>query len=776
MKTVPRLAGVRPWAVPALLPLSVALAALPSLAQAQSVEPPAGAASAPAKPRAPAAQPAAKSNEQLQRVEVSGGPSDEAVRRASTASKIIITREEIDRFGDSSVGETLKRLPGVTTGGRPGRGGEVRMRGMGGGYTQILVNGERMPPGFSLDQLPPEQVERIEVMRAPTAEFGARAVAGTINVVLREALQKRLNDWRAGLSLERGHFSPSLSWSRNDKLDDQGGAYNLSINMQQSENRDNNLSSSLSRDRKTGLQSLQRTETQSEDQRRNLHLTSRLQWRLDGGDTLAIQPFVMAMRSKSQNQAQLQREGQVDSGLNTFDRSQTSARNNFEMLRFNTQWNHRIDEETRLELRAGAGAGRGDSSSVREEFKTGLPGASRIQQDTTDSRDRNWSLNGKVSRQLENEHSLVAGLEGEGTRREQERSCLQDGLACPGLLEFGDDLSASTQRVALYAQDEWSVGKQWSFYAGLRGETIATRSSAASYAVSHRASVWTPLLHGVWKFNEKSRDQIRASLTRSYRSPNLQDLIARPSINSFYPCPSGKSCGANEVDHPDRAGNPLLRPELATGIDIAYENYLSKGGILSASFFARRITDLMRNVTTLETVSWASVPRWVTKPTNIGRALTMGVELEAKFRLDEFIEDAWPVNLRSNLSLFSSRVDGIPGPNNRLDPQPRATANLGADYKLRSLPLSLGAGLNWTPANTVQQNLLTEARSSRKVVLDAFALWSIDRDTQLRLAASNLAPLDYTTGTTTTTDTRQVVSEGGGRSYTVWQLRLEMKI
>lgn len=770
MKTAPCFAFV-----PSLLTMSLALAGSP--AQAQSVAPPAAAASAPAKavvPR-PAAQPAGK-NEQLQRVEVSGGPSDEAVRRASTASKIIITREEIDRFGDSSVGETLKRLPGVTTGGRPGRGGEVRMRGMGGGYTQILVNGERMPPGFSLDQLPPEQVERIEVMRAPTAEFGARAVAGTINVVLREALQKRLNDWRAGLSLERGHISPSLSWSRNDKLDEQGGAYNLSVNVQQSENRDHNLSTSLSRDLKTGLQSLQRTDSQSEDQRRNLHLTARLQWRLDGGDSLSVQPFLMAMRSQGQNQAQLQREGQGDPALNTFDRSQTASRNSMEMLRFNTQWSHRIDEESRLELRAGAGAGRGDSSSLREEFKTGTPAPSRIQQDNTDSRDRNWSLNGKYSRQLENEHSLVGGLEGEGTRREQERRCLQDGMACPGLLDFGDDLAASTQRLALYAQDEWSVGKQWSFYAGLRGETISTRSSAANYAVSHRASVWTPLLHGVWKFDEKSRDQIRASLTRSYRSPNLQDLIARPSINSFYPCASGQACGPNEVNHADRSGNPLLRPELATGIDIAYENYLSKGGILSASFFARRISDLMRNVTRLETVSWANVPRWVSRPQNIGNALTLGLELEAKFRLDEFVEDALPINLRSNLSLFRSRVDGIPGPNNRIDPQPRATANLGADYRLRSLPLSLGAGLNWTPAIVVQQTLLTEARSSRKLVLDAFALWNFDRDTQLRLSASNLAPLDYTTGSTTTTERLQVISEGGGRSYTVWQLRLEMKV
>ena len=80
-------------------------------------------------------------------------PDDVQERRNSTAAKIIIGREEIDRFGDSTLGDVLKRLPGVTIQGRPGRGGAIRLRGLGNGYTQILLDGERVPPGFSLDSL-----------------------------------------------------------------------------------------------------------------------------------------------------------------------------------------------------------------------------------------------------------------------------------------------------------------------------------------------------------------------------------------------------------------------------------------------------------------------------------------------------------------------------------------------------------------------------------------------------------------------------------------------
>lgn len=90
------------------------------------------------------------------------------------------------------------------------------MRGLGARYTQILLDGQRVPPGPSLDSLNPEQIERIEILRAPTAETGARAIAGTINIVTREGFKKRLNDLRVGAGFEHGRVMPGGSWTRND--------------------------------------------------------------------------------------------------------------------------------------------------------------------------------------------------------------------------------------------------------------------------------------------------------------------------------------------------------------------------------------------------------------------------------------------------------------------------------------------------------------------------------------------------------------------------------
>jgi len=733
-----------------LISLSALAACLPALAQTAAP--------------APSPTPVDTGNK-LERVQVEGRASDEAVRKASTASKIVITREEIERYGDSTLGEMIKRLPGVTTGGRPGRGGQIRMRGMGGGYTQILVNGERMPPGFSLDELPPEQVERIEVLRAPTAEYGTRAVAGTINIVLREALKRRFNEFRAGFATERGQISPGFGLTRNDTFGD-GHSYNLTVNAMQGRRIDDTRSDTLTHTAATGSDSLLASRGSSDGQRSGLHLTGRLQFKLADGDTLALQPFVTANKSSSTTQLrQTTTPAPSAPPAGFYDQADSTADNRFTMTRLNAQWTSRAGPETRIELRGGLGTASGSGHSQRQERLAGAP--TRLQDDRSSSHDGNWSLLAKLSHTLGNSHSLVGGLEGEGTARRSSRTTLVNGVADPALADFGDALDASSTRFAAYAQDEWNVGKQWDFYAGARWEGIRTQSTAANYDVSNRSSVFTPLAHARVKLDERGREMLRFSLTRSYRSPDLQDLIARPSINSQVP---------QQANTPDRAGNPGLKPELATGFEIGYENYLSKGGLLSANFFARRISNLMRTVTTLETVPWSAAPRWVARPQNIGKASTAGVELEARFRLDEWLEGALPINIRSNLSFFTSRVGGIPGPNNRLDAQPKGTANLGADYRLRTLPLTLGASLNWTPSSVIQQTLTTEATSSRKSMLDAFALWAIDTTQSLRLSANNMTALDYFNGSVIDTGEQLITSRSGGPSYTQWQLRWEMKI
>jgi outer membrane receptor for ferrienterochelin and colicins len=210
------------------------------------------------------------------------------------------------------------------------------------------------------------------------------------------------------------------------------------------------------------------------------------------------------------------------------------------------------------------------------------------------------------------------------------------------------------------------------------------------------------------------------------------------------------------------------------------ERYLEGGGVISANLFHRRISNLIRSRTELETVSWSSFERWVRRSRNIGNARTTGIELDTKFRLDQLVAEAPRVELRANAAFYTSRVDGIPGPDNRLDQQAHATVNLGADYRLRGTPLTLGGNINWVPGYNTQLDVDQSRRVNTRRVWDMFALWSFSPSVGLRLLGSNLAPRD-----TLSTDANETLVAGVAErstsvttqpSFTNWQLRLELKL
>ena len=726
-------------------------------------------------PAAPQVQAAPAAGEKLDRVEVNGTRNVTEERRLSTAAKIVIGREEIEQFGDLSLSDVMKRLPSVSVAGRPGRGGQIRMRGMGNGYTQILIDGDRIPRGFAIDQLSPDMVERIEIYRAPTAETGARAIAGTINIILREPLRQSGNDVRVGASEERGRVQPNALVTRNGVLGE-SGTYNLTLSASRAIPRTDTATDTLYTSVATGLPSLAQSLRQIQhDERNSLSASSRIQWDLGRGDQVSVQPFLSASEGHTQI------AGMLDQPFGFMPQpyadSASAGGSRSTLARVVTSFKKRFDESTRMELRVNVGTFKSTSNTVLDETGAGSSSSavSPVLDQRTDTSiaDRSWSLNAKLFHTLNEAHSLVGGIEAEGVDRAENSLTFVNGTASiPG---FGGDIDASTLRLAAFAQDEWTVSPAVSANAGLRWETIRTKSAASFNSdgdpVHNDSVVLTPLLHAVWRFDEPARDQVRLSLTRSYRAPTLQNLIAVPSLSTLYPAP-----GPNTASSPDKAGNPGLRPELATGVDIALEHYFAGNGVVSISAFRRDIRDLIRNITSLETVPWAVVPRWVTRPQNIGDATTEGVEFDAKFQLDEVIAGAPPLTLRTNVSVYASNVSGVPGPYNRIDQQPRATANVGADYRFRGLPVTIGGNFNWIPPYTVQDTALQSQGYDLTRVVDAYALWAIDKTTKLRLSLSNVVPRNYITSNTIVGGGQSQTVVANGPTYRVVGLRLEMKL
>jgi outer membrane receptor for ferrienterochelin and colicins len=705
--------------------------------------------------------------QKIEGVEVTGKRDATSDRRNSTAAKIIINREDIEQYGDTNLGDVLKRLPGVTQGGRPGRGGAVSMRGMGGGYTQILINGERSPPGFSIEQISPEQVERIEILRAPTAETGTRAVAGTINIVLREPLRAQSDEFKAGVQEERSRYSPNLSWNHNDSFSETG-TYNLSASLNRNDQLTDTRTITQDSDLLTGAPLLHQEGTSSASSLNDrAYFGGRVQWRLGPGELFSVQPFLMHSQSNTHTVGTLtQSLGNTPAPYATSDSNSTSKN---DMLRLNTQLTKRLDSQTRLDVRANIGSFKSKSDSNLTQD------GNEIQQTNADITDRSWSTTIKASHTFESGHSGVMGVEVERVNRSETSSTVLNSTnGAPQPDDLSGDLNASVHRTALYVQDEWDPVENLSANLGLRWESIQTNSDDVTNIVNNESRVFSPIGHLVWRFASPRKDQVRLSLTQSYKPPSLQNLISRPRINQKYPVTGPTN---NEL-FPDGASNPALKAELAQGVDLAYERYLNGGGIVSVNFFQRNITDLIRNVPSLETVSWSPQQRWVSRPQNIGNAVTQGIEFDAKFKLSDAVEHAPPVNLRANMSLYNSRVSGIRGPYNRIDQQPGATGNFGMDYKLPSTAWSVGGNFALTPGYTTQTSETQSQFLNTRRVTEVYGLWSVTPKAKLRFGLANIEALDSNTVNSVVDNQKGQLNTvtNIGRTDVSASVRLEMRL
>ena len=688
------------------------------------------------------ATPAATSD--MGRIEItSGRDNDTQQRRESTASKIVIGREEIERQGDSNLGEILKRMPGITLGGAPGRGGGIRMRGLSQGYTQILLDGQRVPPGFSVESLTPEMIERVEIYRAPTAETGAQAIAGTINIITREGRKGMPTELKVGSSFQGGYASPTASLVKYHDAEKWTANYTLSVNRyampDQSETHIER--GGITRDRTSN----------SHYDREGMNATARLQFKGDPGESLTLMPFVAYSQGTTPGSMWA---SQSNSQPTT---ATTQTDNHFMVVRLNGQWKRKLSSDSNMEWKFNVGGWDSHSQSNQNSLNPSL--LPTINEDSR-MQDRSVNLGGKYTNVMGGGHQWVSGAEVERVRRTQTIVGSYDFGPSTPVLPANSDLQASTMRYAIYSQDEWQLTPHWATHLGARYESLTTEGSTGASDVTNRNSVFTPLLHAMWRPDPDSRDQVRMSLTKSFKTPSMPSLLARRTYSKDRESPNS----------PDIEGNPNLKPEVATGLDIAVERYLPQGGVLSASAFHRRVQNLIRNVIRPDGTGYLS------RPENISEAVTEGIELEAKFRMDQWMADAPHIDLRNNISFYRSRVLSILGPDNRLDQQPSMTANLGADYRLKSAPLTIGGNINYNPGYNTRLSAEQLVMVSQKRVMDLYGLWRIDGSTAWRVTLSNLDPRNYNTGSFYSGNGVTENSRTQNRSWTNVQILLEKKL
>jgi len=147
-----------------------------------------------------------KDEDQLAEITVTGTH----IRGVAPSSPVqIITREDIDRSGYTSIGDVMRSLPQnynggnnpqLTAGSAPGNdnagsftgGSTPNLRGLGSGSTLTLVNGHRLADdttngAVDISLIPLAAIERVEVVTdGASAAYGSDAVAGVVNIILKK--------------------------------------------------------------------------------------------------------------------------------------------------------------------------------------------------------------------------------------------------------------------------------------------------------------------------------------------------------------------------------------------------------------------------------------------------------------------------------------------------------------------------------------------------------------------------------------------------------------
>ena len=125
----------------------------------------------------------------LDEIIVTGGLSPIAAEKYGRAVSVV-TAEDIEERGITTVQDALRALPGVSVNGTGPSSTQIRIRGGEGNHTLVLIDGIAAAGGdgeYMFSGLETANIERIEVLRGPqSVYYGSNASAGVINIITRK--------------------------------------------------------------------------------------------------------------------------------------------------------------------------------------------------------------------------------------------------------------------------------------------------------------------------------------------------------------------------------------------------------------------------------------------------------------------------------------------------------------------------------------------------------------------------------------------------------------
>ncbi|MEN9811881.1 MAG: Colicin receptor precursor, partial [Verrucomicrobiota bacterium] len=138
-------------------------------------------------------------------------------QRAADTLTSIIASDEIGRFADQNVAETMQRIPGLALYRDQGEGRFIVVRGIRPDLNSVRLNGvslatpERGDRVVALDVLPTDSLAAVEVTKVPTPDMDADGLGGSINVRTRSAFDADGRQLQATAQGQYNHLAERFS-------------------------------------------------------------------------------------------------------------------------------------------------------------------------------------------------------------------------------------------------------------------------------------------------------------------------------------------------------------------------------------------------------------------------------------------------------------------------------------------------------------------------------------------------------------------------------------
>ena len=662
-------------------------------------------------------------------------------RTDDTAPVLSYDQEYFQRFEPVSAGDALKRVPSVTFLSDVLESDGARLRGLDPGYTQILINGERVPGAqadrsFFVDRIPAELLERIEIIRAPSANRSGDAMAGSLNIVLRDAY-----------SLDGGYVRGGVSYYDDNEYAKNYGVYwggqigpgRLLVGANVQGRRAPKEKLSLRYDEPGGV--LENIEDQI-DVRDGTDYSFNASYQIDvGGGELTLDGYFVRT-DRLQDESSIEYRGGVRNDANML----TLNDNDLDIV--TDSWSLRGKFVAEMfggesKFRLGYAALSDDQFEFEKELEflrdaNPLPDADRFTHEEINTNLEDTELSAEFQHERDLGASrLTFGLQYNGKERDlqlvevRSRFNIANGVnsgaafPAPGAFTVRSDVDVNIEETRL---DPFIMlsGKQDGFRweAGLRYETTSTTITDDTLGVAPADRItendYAILLPSAnLRFNVGGNGRISLSVARTMRRPNFDKL--QPVLL------------VEEYGDDDFVGNPDLKPETAWGLDVGYERRLGGRGIVGLNFFYRSVTDLIEDVNTgLEGDGGPGT--FIYTVDNVGDGTVWGLEFDLSTPLTFMGLENTGVFL--NYSWLDSEVSDFAG-ERRFNDQSNYVYNVGF---IQDLP-TWGAAFGVTyrkQGDAFGRVALEEVRTSYGADLEAFVEKRFGENFVVRLTGANL--------------------------------------